>query len=46
MDLRGVRTKVVDGAFDKRILGLKRSRFGSKMVVTRRQRKLLEQMKN
>ena len=46
MDLRGLRKKTVAGAVYERILRLKRSRSGSKAVVTRRQRELLELTKN
>ena len=48
MDLRGLKTKTtdVDGAVNERILRLKRSRSGSKAAVIRRQRELLELMKN
>ena len=48
MDLRGSKPKTVDvdGAVHKRILRLKCSRSGSKAAVTRRQRELLELMKN
>ena len=48
MDLRGLKTNTVDvdGAAYERILRLKRSRSGSKAAVTRRQRELLELMKN
>ena len=48
MDLRGSKPKTVDvdGAVHERILRLKRSRSGSKAAVTRRQRELLELMKN
>ena len=46
MDLRGSREKTVSGAVYERILRLKRSRSSSKTVVTRRQRELLELMRN
>ena len=46
MDLRGSRKKTVSGAVYERILRLKRSRSGSKAAVTRRQRELLELMRN
>ena len=48
MDLRGLKTNTVDvdGAAYERILRLKRSRSSSKAAVTRRQRELLELMKN
>ena len=46
MDLRGSRKKTVSGAAYERILRLKRSRSGSKAAVTRRQRELLELMRN
>ena len=46
MDLCGLRKKTVEGAVHERILRLKRSWSGSKAVVTRRQRELLELMKN
>ena len=44
--LTWVEKKTVAGAIYKRILGLKRRRSGSKAVVTRRQHKLLELMRN
>ena len=46
MDLRGLRKKTVAGAVYERILRLKCSRSGSKAAVTRRQRELLELMRN
>ena len=48
MDLHGLKTNTVevDGAAYEWILRLKRSRSGSKAAVTRRQRELLELMKN
>ena len=46
MDLRKLRKKTVEGAVHERILRLKHSRSGSKAVITRRQHKLLELMKN
>ena len=46
MELRGSRKKTVSGAVYERILRLKRSRSGSKGAVTRRQRELLELMRN
>ncbi|PFX28501.1 hypothetical protein AWC38_SpisGene6805 [Stylophora pistillata] len=46
MDSRGLRKKTVEGIAHERILRLRCSRSGSKAVVTRRQRELIELMKN
>ncbi|PFX14075.1 hypothetical protein AWC38_SpisGene21798 [Stylophora pistillata] len=46
MDSRGLRKKTVEGTAHERILRLKRSRSGSKAVVTRRQRELIQLVEN
>ncbi|PFX21826.1 hypothetical protein AWC38_SpisGene13688 [Stylophora pistillata] len=46
MDSLELRKKTVEGAAHERLLHLKRSRSGSKAVLTRRQRELIELMKN